>query len=54
MRSVVSRVFRYGIATARTNRDVAADLRGVLVSPKPKHLAAITTPKEVGAFDAGD
>lgn len=50
MRSVVSRVFRYGIATARANRDVAADLRGALVSPKPKHLAAITVPKEVGAL----
>jgi len=50
MRSVVSRVFRYGIATARANRDVAADLRGALVSPKPKYLAAITTPKEVGAL----
>jgi len=50
MRSVVSRVFRYGIATARANRDVAADLRGALVSPKPKHLAAITTPKEAGAL----
>ena len=50
MRSVVSRVFRYGIATARTNRDVAADLRGALVSPKPRHLAAITKPTEVGAL----
>ncbi len=50
MRSVISRVFRYGIATARTDRDVAADLRGALVSPKPKHLAAITTPKEADAL----
>lgn len=50
MRSVIGRVFRYGIATARANRDVAADLRGALVSPKPKHLAAITTSTEVGAL----
>lgn len=50
MRSVLSRVFRYGIATARTDRDVAADLRGALITPKVKHLAAITTPKEVGAL----
>ena len=50
MRSVISRVFRYGIATARANRDVAADLRGALVCPKPKHLAAITTPREAGAL----
>jgi len=50
MRSVLSRVFRYGIATARTGRDVAADLRGALITPKVKHLAAITTPKEAGAL----
>ena len=50
MRSVLSRVFRYGIATARTDRDVAADLRGALITPKVKHLAAITEPKEAGAL----
>ncbi len=50
MRSVLSRVFRYGIATARTDRDVAADLRGALITPKVTHLAAITTPKEAGAL----
>ena len=48
MRSVISRVFRYGIATARTQRDVAADLRGAIAVPKVKHFAAITSPKEVG------
>lgn len=48
MRSVISRVFRCGIATARTQRDVAADLRGAIAVPKVKHFAAITTPKEVG------
>lgn len=37
MRSVLSRVFRYGIATARTERDVAADLRGALITPKVTH-----------------
>jgi integrase len=50
MRSVISRVFRYGIATARANRDVAADLRGALVAPKSRHLAAITSPREAGAL----
>ena len=48
MRSVLSRVFRYGIATARADRDVAADLRGALITPKVRHLAAITTPNEAG------
>ena len=50
MRSVISRVFRYGIATARADRDVAADLRGALVTPKVKHLAAITNPADAGAL----
>jgi integrase len=43
MRSVLSRVLRYGIATARANRDVAADLRGALITPQVSHFAAITT-----------
>src|SRR3546814_3077584 len=46
MRSVISRVFRYAIATARADRDLAADLRGALTAPKVKHHAAITTRKE--------
>lgn len=50
MRSVLSRVFRYAIATARTDRDVAADLRGAITTPKVKHLAAITSPAEAGAL----
>ena len=50
MRSVLGRVFRYAIATARTDRDVAADLRGALITPKVQHLAAITTPKEAGGL----
>jgi integrase len=50
MRSVLSRVFRYGIATARCDRDVAADLRGALTTPKTVHHAAITDPGEVGVL----
>src|SRR3546814_8040179 len=30
MRSVLSRVFRYGVATVRCDKDVAADLRGAI------------------------
>lgn len=48
MRSVLSRVFRYGIATARCDRDVAADLRGALTTPRTTHHAAIIDPDEVG------
>lgn len=48
MRSVLSRVFRYAIATARAERDPAGDLRGALTVPKVQHLAAITTEKGAG------
>jgi integrase len=50
MRSVLSRIFRYGIATVRCERDVAADLRGALTTPRTTHHAAITDPQEVGVL----
>ncbi|MFC3336793.1 tyrosine-type recombinase/integrase [Flavobacterium palustre] len=49
-RSTASQVFRYAIATARAERDIASDLRGALIAPKTTHRAAITTPKEAGAL----
>lgn len=48
VRSVCSQVFRYGIATVRAERDICADLRGALVSPRPQHRAAITTANQAG------
>lgn len=50
LRSTCSQVFRYAIATARADRDVASDLRGALIVPKHVHRAAITTPREAGAL----
>ncbi|HEX7783264.1 MAG TPA: integrase arm-type DNA-binding domain-containing protein [Sphingobium sp.] len=50
LRSTCSQIFRYAIATARAERDVAADLRGALIAPKAVHRAAITTPHEAGAL----
>jgi len=50
MRNVLSRVFRYGVATVRCDKDVAADLRGAIAVPKVKHFAAITRPSEVGGL----
>lgn len=44
------RVFRYAVATARAQRNVAADLQGALIAPKAKHHAAIIDPKGVGAL----
>lgn len=50
LRSTCSQVFRYAIATARAERDVAADLRGALIPPKPVHRAAVTGPEEAGGL----
>lgn len=49
-RTAASQIFRYAIATARTERDIASDLRGALATPKTTHRAAITTPMEAGAL----
>lgn len=48
MKSVLSRVFRYAIATTRADSDPTRDLQGALTAPKVKHLAAITEPKRAG------
>ena len=45
--SICSQVFRYAIATARAERDPAADLRGALPPVKPKHFAAVTEPEKI-------
>jgi integrase len=50
LRSTCSQILRYAIATARAERDVAADLRGALIAPKPVHRAAITGAKEAGGL----
>ena len=42
------RVFRYAVATGRARRDVAADLRGALTSPKVTHHAAIIDAEGAG------
>ncbi|HAS52239.1 MAG TPA: integrase [Gammaproteobacteria bacterium] len=43
-----SKVFRYGIATGRAERDPAADLRGALTPVKTTHFPAITRPGAIG------
>lgn len=37
-------VWRYAVATARTPRDITADLKGALTPHKKRHFAAITDP----------
>jgi integrase len=43
-------VFRYAVATGRTERDPTSDLRGALPPPKEKHHASIIEPKRIGAL----
>ena len=58
LRSTFGTIFRYAIVTGRAQRDVAVDLRGALITPKPQHRAAILEPKALGgllrAVDAHD
>lgn len=46
-RAFASRVFRYAVATLRSENDPAAVLRGALRNPKPKHHAALEKPEQV-------
>ena len=50
LRSLCGQVFRYGIATARTERDVASDIRGALIAHRVTHRAAITNSQQLGAL----
>jgi len=56
VRSELSRIFRYAIATGRAERDPARDLIGAIPIPTTKHFAAITDTVRAGemlrAFDA--
>ena len=58
VRQRISEVFRYAVATGRTERDVTADLRGAIPAPKVEHLAAIIAPDKLAgllrAIDAYD
>ena len=48
VRAFASEVFRYGVATLRTNNDPAQPLRGALLAPVAKHYAAITDRAKLG------
>ncbi|MDD2724523.1 MAG: integrase arm-type DNA-binding domain-containing protein [Methylovulum sp.] len=43
---VCGQVFRYAIATGRTERDITPDLRGSLKTVKSGHFSAVTKPKQ--------
>lgn len=48
LKQVCGQIFRYAIATGRSERDPAADLRGALKTTKTNHHASITQPGKVG------
>ncbi|MDV3459238.1 tyrosine-type recombinase/integrase [Sphingomonas sp. HF-S4] len=48
LRAFAGRVFRYGFATLRTEKNPADILRGALTVPRVQHHAAIVEPKKVG------
>lgn len=48
LRSNLSRIFRYAIATARAERDPTQDLKGALIPPNVTHRAAFTEPDDIG------
>jgi integrase len=50
VRQTCGQIFRYAIATARADRDIAADLRGALQPAIATHHASITEPKAIGAL----
>lgn len=47
-RSFAGRIFRYAVATLRTQHNPADILRGALINPKVKHHAAILEPAQFG------
>jgi len=47
LKTLIGQVFRYGVSTGRTKRDVTADLRGLLSAPDVKHHAAVITPDKI-------
>ncbi|MDP2431119.1 MAG: tyrosine-type recombinase/integrase [Pseudomonadota bacterium] len=56
VKSEISQIIRFAIATGRAERDPCPDLRGAIPAPKEIHHAALTKPDEVAAllraFDA--
>lgn len=50
LRSTISRVFRYAIATARAETDPTVALAGALITPTVAPRSAITDPKALGAL----
>ncbi len=50
VRTHLGMIFRFAISTGRAERDPTADLRGAIPASKPKHMAAVTDPKQLGGL----
>lgn len=50
IKSEISQIIRFAIATGRAERDPCPDLRGAMPAAKETHHAALTKPEEVGAL----
>jgi len=48
VKQICGQIFRYGVASGGTDRDVTQDLKGALEKHTPKNFAAITEPKLFG------
>jgi integrase len=50
VKQICGQVFRYGVASGSTDRDVTQDLKDALEKHTPKHFSAITEPKLFGGL----
>lgn len=50
VRAAIGAICRYAVATGRATSDPTYSLKGALITPKPKHHAAITDPKGIGGL----
>jgi integrase len=50
VKQIIGQVFRYAVATGRTQRDPTGDLRGALPTPAERHHAALTKPADVAGL----
>ena len=50
VQQIVSRIFRYGVASGRCTRDPTIDLKGALPPARSTHFSTITNPTEIGAL----
>jgi integrase len=49
-KNIAGQVIRFAVVTGRAERDISQDLRGALKTPKKKHIASITDPKEIASL----